>query len=293
MARTLQQILDEITNRIQTDPEVAPFIDVNTPSKVAEWKLWRYIVAVSIYLHEQLWDILKGELELIALRAVPGTAAWLQRQVLLFQYSLTTPQVVVLVDGYPTYNPILTELRIVKRCSVKQQIDRLVIVKVAKQDSMGNLIPLVMTELNSLKGYVAKIQFAGTKINVISLVSDKLYIQADIYYDGEYVDSVVKTNVILAVENYLATLSFDGVLSNSGLEDAMQSVAGVKDVVLRQVIARPDTTAITDPGTIKLIFPNYTEVKKDYETAAGYVIRENTATYKLEDGTNLNMILAV
>ena len=110
MARTLQQILDEITNRIKTDPEVAPYIDVDTPSKVAEWKLWRYIVAVCIYLHEQLWDILKGELELIALRAVPGTAAWLQRQVLLFQYSVTTPQVVVLIDGYPTYNLVLPEL---------------------------------------------------------------------------------------------------------------------------------------------------------------------------------------
>ena len=57
MARTLQQILDEITNRIKTDPEVAPYIDVDTPSKVAEWKLWRYIVAVCIYLHEQIWDI--------------------------------------------------------------------------------------------------------------------------------------------------------------------------------------------------------------------------------------------
>ena len=34
MARTLQQILDEITNRIKTDPEVAPYIDVDTPSKV-------------------------------------------------------------------------------------------------------------------------------------------------------------------------------------------------------------------------------------------------------------------
>jgi len=293
MARPIQQIEDDITVIIENDPLVAPYIDTKSPSKTAQWKLWRRIVAVVTNTFEQLLDIFRDEMELIALRAVPGTAAWLQRKVLEFQYDAVTPQVVVIIDGYPTYNPVRPELRIVKRCSVKQQIDRLVIVKVAKQDTGGNLVPLTMTELNSLKGYVAKIQFAGTKINVISLVSDKLYIQADIYYDGEYVDSLVKTNVILAVENYLATIPFNGVLSNSGIEDAMQSVAGVKDVVLRQVIARPDTTAITDPGTIKLIFPNYTEVKKDYETAAGYVIRENTATYRLQDGINLDMKLSV
>lgn len=292
MARTIQQIEDQITTTIQSDPVVNTHIDATSPSKTAEWSLWRYIVAVCINFLEQKFDIFKEELELIALRAVPGTAQWLQRQVLNFQYSATIPQVVILKDFYPTYDPVLPELRIIKRCSVKQQADRVVLVKVATVDAMGNLIPVPTVPFNSLKGYVSKIQFAGTKVTLLTKNADRVYLQLDIYYDGEYVESTVKTNVILAVENYLATLTFDGVFSNSSLEDAIQKVAGVKDVVLKNVITRQDTVLITDPGTVKLV-QNYLEVKKDYETSAGYMIREDTATYKLEDGTNITMILAI
>jgi len=292
MARTIQQIEDQITTTIQSDPVVNTNIDATSPSKTAEWSLWRYIVAVCINFLEQKFDIFKEELELIALRAVPGTAQWLQRQVLNFQYSATIPQVVILKDFYPTYDPVLPELRIIKRCSVKQQADRVVLVKVATIDTSGNLIPVPTIPFNSLKGYLSKIQFAGTKVTLITKNADRVYLQLDIYYDGEYVESTVKTNVILAVENYLATLPFDGVFSNSSLEDAIQKVAGVKDVVLKNVVTRQDTVLITDPGTVKLV-QNYLEVKKDYETSAGYMIREDTATYKLEDGTNITMILAI
>ncbi len=292
MARTIQQIEDQITTTIQSDPVINTNIDATSPSKTAEWSLWRYIVAVCINFLEQKFDIFKEELELIALRAVPGTAQWMQRQVLNFQYSATIPQVVILKDFYPTYDPVLPELRIIKRCSVKQQADRVVLVKVATVDSIGNLIPVPTVPFNSLKGYLSKIQFAGTKVTLITKNADRVYLQLDIYYDGEYVESTVKTNVILAVENYLATLPFDGVFSNSSLEDSIQKVAGVKDVVLKNVITRQDTVLITDPGTVKLV-QNYLEVKKDYETSAGYMIREDTATYKLEDGTNITMILAI
>lgn len=292
MARTIQQIEDQITTTIQSDPVINTNIDATSPSKTAEWSLWRYIVAVCINFLEQKFDIFKEELELIALRAVPGTAQWMQRQVLNFQYSATIPQVVILKDFYPTYDPVLPELRIIKRCSVKQQADRVVLVKVATVDAMGNLIPVPTVPFNSLKGYVSKIQFAGTKVTLLTKNADRVYLQLDIYYDGEYVESTVKTNVILAVENYLATLPFDGVFSNSSLEDAIQKVAGVKDVVLKNVITRQDIVLITDPGTVKLV-QNYLEVKKDYETSAGYMIREDTATYKLEDGTNITMILAI
>lgn len=292
MARTIQQIEDQITTTIQSDPVINTNIDATSPSKTAEWSLWRYIVAVCINFLEQKFDIFKEELELIALRAVPGTAQWMQRQVLNFQYSATIPQVVILKDFYPTYDPVLPELRIIKRCSVKQQADRVVLVKVATVDSIGNLIPVPTVPFNSLKGYLSKIQFVGTKVTLLTKNADRVYLQLDIYYDGEYVESTVKTNVILAVENYLATLPFNDVFSNSSLEDAIQKVAGVKDVVLKNVVTRQDTVLITDPGTVKLV-QNYLEVKKDYETSAGYMIREDTATYKLEDGTNITMILAI
>jgi len=107
MARTIQQIEDQITTTIQSDPVINTNIDATSPSKTAEWSLWRYIVAVCINFLEQKFDIFKEELELIALRAVPGTAQWMQRQVLNFQYSATIPQVVILKDFYPTYDPVL------------------------------------------------------------------------------------------------------------------------------------------------------------------------------------------
>lgn len=243
-------------------------------SQTAIWRAYVFIFSACIHYHEQLWDYFKQDLEAIALKAVPGTDAWLYARVKEFQYSAESPQVVQMVDGYPIYVPVNESLRIISRASVKQQIDRRVIIKVAKAGGA-----LSAEELSALKGYIAKIRFAGTKINILSFSSDKIKVVAEIFYLGEYVESTVKANVIAAINQYFASLPFDGVMYNQRLVNAIQAVEGVDDVVLGGVYARRDSEAVGQ----------YIEVERFYETYAGYVVPEVTDGHTLADSLTLTL----
>jgi len=256
-----QQIIDQ--KNLQT-----VLSDLNSPSQVAIWRLWTFIIAISINLLEQVMDIFKAVIEAIVAHSIPGTPAWLRNQVLLFQYSATTPQVVVINSdfsvGYAIVNP---GLRIATRVSVKQGANNVVNVKVAKSEPP---VPLSALEQTSLRAFLTRIGFAGVQTNIISSNSDRLYLQAYVYYNGQY-SSTISTNVILALTNYLANLSsavnFDGIVKVSAIEDVIQGVTGVTDVQILSVKGRLDG----------IPFINATDVVRIYETYAGYIIQEDTA----------------
>jgi hypothetical protein len=100
MARTIQEIQYEIILAVQSEPSLSGLTSV---SAVAIWKLWTRVVAASLETEEQLNDLFRAELEQIARDAVPGTAEWLQKRVLEFQYDALSPQVVQVIDGRVGY----------------------------------------------------------------------------------------------------------------------------------------------------------------------------------------------
>jgi len=95
MAQTVAYWQNKMLAQIAADPVLS---DMNSPSSVATYNLFTFVVATCINLFEQAIDIFKTEVETIASEAVPGTAAWVQREALKFQYSATSPQVLQLVD---------------------------------------------------------------------------------------------------------------------------------------------------------------------------------------------------
>jgi hypothetical protein len=266
MARSIQTIQSEMDIIQATQSGLS---SLNSPSTTSIYTLWKYITSSSIWIHETLWDLFKVELETIVSNAPVGTVKWLQNMVFNFQYDSSNPQIVQLVDFTPSYNPIDPTLRIVTRCSTKTTPGRLVTVKVAKSEPPS---ALSLAELNSLKGYLNDISFAGVQYIVTSSPADKLYLDAEIFYNGQYA-STISANVISAVEDYLKNIPFDGEIRISKLEDAIQSVIGVTDVIINDMALRADATSF---GSKTYLVQTNTTIFNKYPTNAGYIVQETT-----------------
>ena len=266
MARTIEQIQAGIIADIQATPELA---EANSTSRRAIWRLFTFVQASAILLLEQIIDVFTTENDIKISKAIPATASWINAKVLEFQYSATNPQIVQLVNFAPAYPVTDTSLRLITRCSVVSTISNQVIIKVAKSQPPT---ALTSTELSSLQSYINNIGIIGVNYNCQSLPSDKLMIDAEVYYDGQY-STVISATVIDAINVFLARLSFNGVLKVSDIELAIRNVVGVNDVLLKNIKMRSDATAFVD-GTF--LIQNNTVISRLFPTVSGYIVGETT-----------------
>ena len=276
MARSVTDIQNEIIAAVQADPNLT---SLTSPSAVAIWRLWTSLTASALETEEQINDVFRAELEQIAREAVPGTADWLQKRVLEFQYDQTNPQVITVIDGKANYSTIDESLRIVTRAAVIEQSNGRVLVKAAKDDGSGGIAPLTALELSALSGYLDAIGFVGIPIDTISQQADRVRITAlNVYYLRQFDPVTVKADVITAIDTYLESLSisnFNGVLVKTELVDAIQAVEGVVtlDDSNFPLIIRDFSTPI----------PGGQSIAVQRETSAGYAIGEDTAGFTLDD----------
>lgn len=282
MARTVEQIKQSIIDQKNAESELS---GLNSPSATAIYNLWAFITAVAINLHEQFIDQAILDIEQVAREAVPGTADWLQNRTLEFQYNELDPQVITVIDGKATYPTIDESLRIVTRAAVKEQTNSRVLVKVAKGSEV--LEPLEPDQKSALIGYLSKISFVGIPIDLISLEADQFRFEGEIFYSGEFVETVVKEAIIEALKVYLSSVSinnFDGKIVREKVIDAIQAVAGVVgvDTLNVKLNGRPDTDAIGGPLN--------EDIKRTYETAAGYVVEETTSGSTFEDTITMTLL---
>lgn len=276
MARSIDEIQAAIIADVQADSTLS---GLTSTSKRAIWRLWTFVIAVSINILEQLIDVFKTNTDATVLLSSPQTPQWLQDKVFKFQYSATNPQVIQIIDLVPQYPVVDTTLRIVTRCSVKTNLAGSVTVKVAKGTTPA---PLSGGELAALQSYVAIIGVTGVAYAVTSTDSDKIYINADVYYQGAYA-SIIQTNLINAVNSFLASLPFDGTMKINDLEMAMRQAEGVNDVVLKNVVARANGTALVN-GTYLVI--NNQFVGRLWPTISGYMVTETTSGSTINDTIN-------
>ena len=253
---------------------------LNSVSNSAIYTLWKYIVAAQMYLLEVLWDLFKVDLETIVTNAAVGTNQWFKSKMLLFQYDATTPQVLQVDSNFAVnYTTIDATKRIVTRCAVKTTATRTVLIKLAKSDPP---VALSAPELVAANAYVDDLAFAGINYIISSTASDKLLVDASIYYDGQY-SAVISTNVITSINTYLANIDFDGSFKLSALVDAIQTTVGVTDVVLNNVAIRPNSVAF---ASTTYLVQGKTTLIPIYPTNAGYVTEETTAGQTFTDKLN-------
>jgi hypothetical protein len=265
MSRTIEQIQSSIISDIQAQPELA---EANTNSRRGIWRLITFVQASAILLLEQIIDVFKEENEIKINSAIPATTSWITKKVFDFQYSATNPQVVQLVDLVPSYPIVDSSLRIITRCSVVTTISGQVIIKSAKSEPP---VALSNTELSSLQSYVNIIGVPGIKYTCFSSESDRVYIDVDIYYDGQY-STVISGTVQNTINTFLSKLPFNGQLKVSDLEFAIRNTIGVNDILFKNLKVRANSTTF-ETGTF--LIQNNTVISRLFPTIAGYVVLED------------------
>lgn len=238
MAARTQEEIKQLMDDLQA-AETALASLTNT-SQTAEFELWKDLIAEVLAMEEELWDIKEDELnEKIAL-AAPATPLWIKDKVEKFQYSATNPQVLQILPPTfaPAYSTVDETLRIVTRCAVKTTGNNSVQVKVAKSDP-----PVVLSalEASALTSYISALLPPGIDFSIINVAADKLYIDADIYYDGQY-SSTIQADVTSSINTYIKSLPPDGAVEVSEIQNAINDTPGVKDVKINMIKARKDST---------------------------------------------------
>jgi hypothetical protein len=289
MARSIADIQAQIIATIaanndltyQDENNITRNITYNT-SKRAIWRAWTYVVAVCIAILEQLMDVYVSNIETLVARSPAASRLWIQNKMFEFQYDAANPQVLQLINTIPTYPVVDATKRIITACSVTSDIANNVNVKVAKSSPF---VALTTQEKSAAQAYIDTVGDAGITYNVISLTADKISIEANIYYQGQY-SSIIANSVITALNSYFQNLSivnFDGSLKMSDLENAIRTVTGVNDVELITVIGRPDTIAY---GGGTYCIQNKTLLSRIYNPTAGYMVQETTSGHTFTDTLN-------
>lgn len=261
-ARSIQTIYDSIIAEkesnanlvaLQPAPDSAQqfLTDLTSTSKVARWRLWVWLFAVAMWVHEVLWDINKAEVQAIVDAKEPGTTRWYYQEALKWQFG----DQLVWTGAKYAYAAINEAAKLVKYCSVTEP-GNFVLIKAAKQVSS---LPaqLAAGELASLTAYLQQIKYAGVQVLVVSYSADQVRIYANIHYDP-LVDLVaLKVKVEAAINAFIIGLPFNSKFNLNALTDAIQAVDGVKDPRL--------TTVEYKYGALP-----YAAITGEYQTNAGY-----------------------
>lgn len=245
MARTIAEINDSIIAGIGNQTELSV---LNSTSKVAIYRLFAYVISVAMWIHENLWDQAKAELEALVNYAIPGTAQWYRQKAFDFQLNDSLEA----LNNFQVYNTIDESKQIVKYASATESLGTLVL-KVAKETN-GQPAKLDTNELDAFTAYIGQVKFAGTKVFCRSGDPEQISIAMKVYYNPLYISengTQIGDNGVSPVEDainqYVTNLPWNGKFYNSTLVDVVQKVNGVVDVELVsvKVIQNSVETAIT------------------------------------------------
>ena len=202
------------------------------------------------------------QIETTVASAVPGTAAWIQAQVLAFQDGNTiqiNPNFTFVYPAPASPTPITAAAVVV---SPSGGIN----IKVA-QGAVGSQTALSGGQLTELTAYLNAILPAGMNPNIISVAADTLQVNAVVYYNGQF-NLVIQANVIAALNAYMASLPFNGLVRISDIEKVILGVQGVTDVVFTQITCTP----VAAGGAAVNLIAGSTTIVRSYQTYAGYLV---------------------
>ncbi|MBN1185776.1 MAG: hypothetical protein JXB49_26070 [Bacteroidales bacterium] len=244
MARTINEIQNSIISSISSDATLST--QLTSTSKVSIWRLFTYVVAVSIWMLEKLFDTHKSEVESTIANKTPHWPSWYCNKAKVFQYGHT------LIQDSDQYLVDDDDAKIVKFAAAIETYDGYLKLKVAKEsgstlDKLSGIWPNAgvsapMTESSGGSGeqlafyiYMQSVKDAGVKIRFVSQDPDHLRLIIDAYFDpmvldneGRRLDGTDNIPLQSAINSYIENLPFNGEYSNMALTDAMQAVDGIK-----------------------------------------------------------------
>lgn len=241
---SMQELHDYVTDSaipgtIQDNAETLA-ITAKSGSKVAQWRLWLWIMAVASWVVETFFDKHKADIQALLAAKRPHTPRWYAEESKKYQYGYE----MIWADNQYSYEVDDPTSRIIKYAAASEKQGK-VILKVAKEVN-GAKTPLSSVEKITFERFWDKWRDAGVKIMVVSQPADILKINITIVRDRLVLDA---QNRLLrdasvypiknAIDNYASSLEFDGTIKLSKLIDAIQAAEGVLDVKLASAYWKP------------------------------------------------------
>lgn len=243
--KTIAEIKAEMTDAILANDTLVEAMELDTnktwdenTSAAGVLNLLLYIIAVSWYALQWLFDQFKKDVETRILAALPGTATWYWNRAMAFQYNDN-------INASGGYDTIDSTKQIVKYCAVVDAYEG-VLIKINGADHAK--FAAGSDELNAFNAYIDAVKFAGCRVTISSLEPDKLRFFMSVKTNPLILKSDRTTidggeDVIRrAVENYLANLPYNGVFNKTKLTDAIQAVDGIIDVQVGSIYLRDETS---------------------------------------------------
>lgn len=258
MARTVEVIHNEMLANIAANEKLAA---LNSPSKTAIFRLFAYVIAISIWTVETLFDTHSNELTDKLANQKSGTLPWYRTMALAFLYGF---DLVTDRDYFDTTGATPEQIEaasIVKYAAVDEAtLSSRVIIKIAGETD-GVLAPITDPQKEAFEAYIKEIRVAGTAITVINYLPDRLSLVIQIKRDPLVLDdsgmSILNATypVNEAISSYMKELPFNGELRLSALVDKLQVVPGVLDATVldaQSAWINPETNGYGDPVQITI-----------------------------------------
>ena len=252
MARPIATIQQSIVDAKNADSNLN---GLTSPSQVAIWWLWTWIIAAVMFTLETLWDTTSASLTAIAASAIPGTPAWYKMMALQWQ---SGDAITFDSQNRPVYVPVDISHQVVTQCAVINDGSGGIIIKVAKTVG-GALVALSNAELVEFTSYLQEIGFAGVQASCQSLNADNIRVTAQIYYNGQLDEPTLLALIIANIKAYLNSIPFNGTVLTSAVELAILNTPGVNDVLITDIAQRNGIDA-------------YVSFTRQKQTEAGYIV---------------------
>ena len=284
MVRTVEQIKQVILDKITGTPALEEL--ATTFSKVGIWVLFIDVVSYGIWVVENLFDNHRKDIDAELLKKNPHSVSFYKQKALDFQYGYN------LVDGTDKYNntgvsdDLILASKIIAYAAVTESEsirNNKLLLKIATSQN-GILQPISNTALVAFKAYINRIKDAGTGINIVNYLPDRLYITANIYYNPLLLDpsgNSIKNGgkpVEDALNAFLKEVGFNGEIILMKMVDKLQNTEGVDIPDLLAVQTSWIDTALNDYG-------NATPVNVRVVPKSGY--------FTIVDFSNINYIANV
>lgn len=245
----LNEIYQQIITATEAESEISglnaqagenmnDFVSEISTSKVSIWRLWSFIVAFYIWLHEKTDITFRAEYEQRARLKQVTTLRWYQQKVLnyLFGKPLVWNEELEVFEQVLADGEDIEDFQVIKYCAVTPAPNQ-IRVKVAG-DNGGVPGQITAPQETALTAFLNQIKTAGDNIEVVNNTADLLNIELDVYVDPLVID--ISTGELLAesglkpiedaIDAYLLNLEFNGRFVTTKFIDTIQEALGFADV---------------------------------------------------------------
>ncbi|MGB1307544.1 MAG: hypothetical protein ACPG6B_01440 [Oceanihabitans sp.] len=295
MERTINTIQDEIIEAVEasgnlnalevlTENEQSTLTALSSTSKVSVWRLYIWVVSFGIWIHEQLMDVLKQDIEARITQTRPFTKHWYEATSLDYQHGYSLPETgSYALPNNTTEAQTIAASKLIKKAAVVQTVFSGVGALRVKVATLNNneLVAVPDAVLQGFQEYIELKGAAGVYVITTTSEADKLKIAYDIHFnalildnEGKRLDGTNDTPVQDALKSYLKSVDFNGILSLDRLDQVLQKVEGVTDVFIQEAASKYANFEYTTTG-----IDTAGEITKFRQPDSGYFKLDEAESY--------------